>query len=97
MEDFFATNYGDGSGSTGSRIGSDDNGGNAGLSTGFGNIMNNNSNQEWDLYYHPATFSFFAKRHWNTALNILRYCLYEVVEEVKRRLETFEAQKKISR
>ena len=61
---------------------------------GGGGSSNNNGNaggsaQEWDLHYQPTTFSFFAKRHWNTALNILGYCLYEVIEEVKRRLESY--------
>lgn len=49
----------------------------------------NTHHQEWDLYYTPTTFSFFAKRHWNTALNILGYCLYEVIQEVKSRLEIY--------
>ncbi len=48
-----------------------------------------NHHQEWDLHYQPTTFSFFARRHWNNALNILGYCLYEIVEEVKQRLEFY--------
>ncbi len=44
------------------------------------------NNQEWDLHFQPTTFSFFTKRYWNVALNILGYCLYEIVGETKRRL-----------
>ena len=60
--------------------------------TNNNSISHNQSNQEWDLHFQPTTFSFFGKRHWNTALNILGYCLYEVIEEVKERLERYNNQ-----
>ena len=63
--------------------------GSGGGGGGSSNNAGGGSAQEWDLHYQPTTFSFFAKRHWNTALNILGYCLYEVIEEVKRRLESY--------
>ena len=47
-------------------------------------VLSRKTKQEWDLFHQPAAFQFFAKRNWNAALNILGYCLLEIVSEVDR-------------
>jgi len=65
-------------------------------SIGNGGSIGFGGHQEWDLYYHPTTFGFFARRNWNSALNILGYCCYEIIQEVKTRLEYLNHVKKES-
>ena len=49
-------------------------------------ILSRKTKQEWDLFYHTSvTFQVFSRRNWNAALNILAYCLFEMIYE----LETF--------
>lgn len=52
-------------------------------------ISSRQSNQHWDLFYQPSTFQFFARRNWNTAINILGFCILEVAQEMKVRSSTF--------
>jgi hypothetical protein len=52
-------------------------------------ISHRQSNQQWDLFYQPSTFQFFARRNWNTAINILGFCILEVAQEMKSRSSTF--------
>lgn len=52
-------------------------------------ISSRKTNQEWDLFYQPSAFHFFARRNWNTAIQILGFCILEVSQEMKNRSSTF--------
>lgn len=45
-------------------------------------ISSRKTKQEWELFHQPSTFQFFARRNWNAALNILGFCLFEIVKEL---------------
>ena len=49
-------------------------------------VHSRKTKQEWDLCHQPSAFQFFARRNWNAALNILGYCLWEVVRDVSERM-----------
>lgn len=55
----------------------------------YSKVSSRKTNQQWDLFYQPSTFQFFARRNWNTAMNILSYCILEVALEIKSRITTF--------
>jgi hypothetical protein len=52
-------------------------------------VSSRRTNQQWDLFYQPSAFHFFARRNWNTAIHILCFCILEVAQEIKTRSSFF--------